>query len=464
VVVGLVLDADSGLILGSGAAGSARQALEQCLRSALASGAPPAHLICQPGRTTAVRAAAKAVGLASPVLGAELPLEAEDILDSMLGDLGGYRSNQDPPSPAAWAALMSATHDFLETAPWIRVPDTVALPAELRVGGRTARYRAVVLGQAEVETGLLLVPEGSAPISELNPAALPEGALGIVFMAEKEMPVASRRAHRFGWPTKLGLVPMFFCAQKSSGGEPSQEQADHLLLALAAVQAFDKADHIARLRGSVKGLLRLPDGPQGRFRLAPAEDISASEPPTDPWGQPSGPTPVNLGLRSGLVRDDLVPKGAMVHVGGVMWEMVAALRSRAELHTDSPVPQTRSASGLPILAIECNASSGVKLARRLLEAEPMGLVPIDDGGELMLALLCREDIYGMIVMPSKAPETLRFRSRLVESGGDHAILVAKFDGASPKRIFGFFECHLDSNPPVAGRRQGSRRPKPRRRR
>ncbi len=457
-----MLDADSGLILGNGVAATSRQVLERSLSTALAGGARPAHLICEPGTARALRAAAKAVGLTCPVLGAELPVEAGEIMDSMLGDLGGYGANQDPPSPDTWAALMAAAQEFFETAPWIRVPDTVTLPVEVHVGGQAARYQAVVLGQAEVETGLLLVPDGSAPISELNPEALPEGALGLIFITEQEMPVAGRRAHRFGWPTTLEPVPMFFSAQKSSGGEPSQAQADHLLLTLAAVQAFDKADHLARLRGSIRGLLRLPEDRPGRFRLAPAQEISASEQPTDPWAPPSAPTPVDLDVRSGLVRDDLVPDGAWVHVGGVGWEMVASLRSRAQLHTGPPVPQTRSASGLPVLAIDVSARSGAKLARRLLKTEPIGLVPIEDGGELTLALLCREEIYGLLSMPSRAPETVHFRSRLAASGGDHAILVATFDGGRPVRIFGFFELHLDSTPPP--RRPAQRRPKPKRRR
>jgi hypothetical protein len=464
LVVGIVLDADTGEILSGGAAKTTRRALEDILRSALAKADEPAHLFCKQGAAAALKAAAKVVGLKSQVLATELPVEAEEIMDTMLGDLAGYQASPDPASPATWRALVAATLDFWHAAPWIRVPDTVSLPMQLELGGRPARYRAVVLGQAAVEHGMWMVPYGSASISELGLGTeIPAGSLGITMIPSRELPIAGRRARRFGWPANLEPVPMFFCSHGSSGGEPSQEQTEHLILALAAIQAFDRADHLARLQGSIRGAFRLPEGRMGRFRLAPAEDISDPEPPTDPWSRPPDPGPVNLDLRSEPVRDDLLPEGTQVRLGPVAWELVAGLRQQAELHLDSPVPQKRSDSGLTILALECRASSGAKLARRLLEAEPMGLITVEDEGELLLALLCRDGVYGITSMPAQAPETVRFKSQMAASGGDHAVLVATFDGPAPRRILGFFECHLQSAPPRSHVRPGSRRPRPRKR-
>ena len=465
VFVGMVLDADSGLILGGGVGPDARTVIVSGLRDAVSQSEPPATIVCQPGGAAQVESVVDELGLGCLVVAADLPAEAEEILDTMLADLSGYRASHEPPSAQTWRALMEAAVDYCEVKPWVRIPDTIALPMELAIGKRRVRYRAVVLGQAQVEFGLWLVPDGSPPISQLaGTSTLPAGSLGMTLMASPDSAVLTRRAHRFGWPPKTDRIPFFFSAHESGGGEPNQEQADHLLLAMAAVQAFDRADHRSRLMGSLKGRVRLPDDRFGSFRLAPAEKILEDTAGRDPWAVPAAPGPVSLDVHSGVLRNDLLPQGATVNVGAVAWDEVPRLRAQAELQVDSPVPQRMTEGGLPVVAIACGAASGRRLARRLREEEPLGLIAMEGDDEVVLVLLCRQQIYGLITMPAAAPETARFRSRLASSGGDHALLVASFAGPRPSRIFGLFECHLDSPAPPRGRRPPPKRPKPGRRR
>ncbi|MHB1502054.1 MAG: hypothetical protein ACYCYK_13000 [Candidatus Dormibacteria bacterium] len=469
VFVGMVLEVSSGLILGSGAGASGRQALDQCLKAATARGdgasSAPHRILCPRGQLAAVRAAVRTAGLRAEVIATDLPQEAEEILDTMLGALGGYRAASDPPSPATWSALFAAALDCLDEAPWIRVPDSVALPLELETSGRISRHLALVLGSSELEHGVVLLPQTKSPLAGMLEAdSMPEGTVGMAVIEPAELPVATRRAHRFGWPREIRQVPLFYAARESGAGEPTQDEADLMLLALAAIKAYDRADHLDRLGNSVRGRVRLPEHSAGRFRVAAHQPILSPDPTPDPWTRRPDRPPLTLDLRSGPVRDDLLPEGTVVHLGAVGWKLLPRARAQAEVHSGPPVPQTRTASGLQVLAIQPRGRDGVALAQRILAAEPLGLALVEDEGELLVVLVCRDDLHGIMDMPSGGPEAAQFRARLAASGGDHAVMVATFSGPTPKRIFGLFECHLDSTPAPPRRGSGPAPSRPRRRR
>lgn len=466
VFVAMVLEVSTGLIVGAGGAPSGQAALDRSLNAAMAQvgvGHPvPRRLLCPGDQLAAVRAAAHTAGLRAEVIPTELPPEVEEILDSMLGALGGYQAAVDPPSGKTWSALMAASFDYLDNAPWIRVPDSFGLPLELETPSGDSRYMAVVLGFSELEHGLVLLAQSSLPPAQVLAAeSMPEGALGMALIEPSEMPVAGRRARRFGWPQEIEPIPLFYVGRESGAGEPSQAEADRLLLAMAAIDAFDRSDHMARRTGSIRGRMQLPDGGAGRFRVSAPVPLLGPEQPDDPWASPAARPTMTLDVRSTLVREDLLPRGTVVHMGGMRWKLLPRAREQAEIHTDPPVPQTRTGAGLPVLAIQPRGRDGVALAKRILASEPQGLMLIDDQAEALVVLLCQDGLYGIIEVASDGPEAARFRARLAASGGDHAILVATFSGPHPKRIFGLFECHLDfaSSRPKPAPRPARRRPK-----
>jgi hypothetical protein len=100
-----------------------------------------------------------------------------------------------------------------------------------------------------------------------------------------------------------------------------------------------------------------------------------------------------------------------------------------------------------LVAIEPPDKAGAALSRRILEADPVGPMMLEDRGEILVVLICREAIFGLIEVPMGSPEVARFRARLEESDGSRAVMVATLARAAPERICGFFECLLSSTPP-----------------
>jgi hypothetical protein len=284
VVTSLVLDVETGLVLGIGAASSAAEACRTSFHTAVTTptgGAPfdpgpPARVLCAreyldeiAGELTAV------IGVAAPKPEEVVPgPDAEEIVDSFVGHMAGRVQPHDPPTSDDWRQLITVIHDYTAAEPWTRLhltePD---LDLTVTVDGAAARYVPVVLGKDGIQHGLVLYPGAVLPDSLFRwrpgqPAASPPGTL-ICYLdpPSERTPDAIGRATRYGWPDDAPLVPLF--ATMTDDGRPadiSRDDARQLALAAAAVlRAHDEWSD--RSPSRITGRVSFAGGGRGAYAI-----------------------------------------------------------------------------------------------------------------------------------------------------------------------------------------------------
>ena len=278
----MVLDVATGLVLAGSVAVTPADAVDDACRMALhqpmvPAGAPvarrPETVHCDGPLEPAVAKAFKAAGQVAVAEGPVYP-EAEDVFDSLVGFLAGRAQPNEMPSPADWAALYAAAHDFYTAAPWSRWADTARLKAELDIAGSEETCTVIVLGNEEVQHGLAVVPVGPEESREVawEDGGVPGTAL-LLFDPPSEVPAElSMKAARYGWPQDAHLVPVTMVLDDGSGHEPSSSEVRRLTVAAMAT-----TDHTSRSLSVVghepattTGVIKFADGPEASYAVTTA--------------------------------------------------------------------------------------------------------------------------------------------------------------------------------------------------
>jgi hypothetical protein len=285
VVTSLVLDVETGLVLGIGAAASTAEACRTAFNTAVTtrtSGVPfdpgpPERVLCArehldeiAGELTAV------IGVAAAKPEEVVPgPDAEDIVDSFVGHMAGRAQPDNPPTPADWRQLVTLTRDYTAAQPWTRPYLTEAdLDLTLTVDGTSARYVPVVLGKDGIQRGLVLYPGAVLPESLFSwrpgqSAAAPAGTL-ICYLdpPSERTPDALGRATRYGWPDGAPLAPLFVTMTPDERpADISRADARYLTLAMAAVLHADDA-WSGRSPSRITGAQSLAGGGRGEYAVS----------------------------------------------------------------------------------------------------------------------------------------------------------------------------------------------------
>lgn len=176
MTAGLVLHAETGLVLGISIGGTPAEALVGAFEAALTRPAedllpaPPARVVCLVEAAPEVRKAIAASAFASvELVEAGFMEEAEDIFDSLVGHLGGRVQPDEPPSSGDWSHLVGQSLAFLRAEPWSRWSDVVPLSLQLTLDRSVTNYVAIVMGNAGVQRGLALYPGMTMPAGLRSP-------------------------------------------------------------------------------------------------------------------------------------------------------------------------------------------------------------------------------------------------------------------------------------------------------
>jgi hypothetical protein len=459
VHLALVLDADTGAARGSSVAATRSAALRDVFRAALTDRAgplppaPPDRVLCSPAiAADVVRGLGRRAIPPPSVIEVDPVAEAEDIFDSFVGHMSGRHQPLDFATPEDWNLLYEQARRYDLAAPWERWTDSVDLAVNLRVGGRSNRYMALVLGNEGIQHGLVLYPGSSvAPgLREWEPGRevpMPPGTLMFNLDPRSEPPPEFiAKAARYGWPSGAEMVPVFLTFAKEGPGEPGIADVRHLTVAIAAVLQHDARGPIVHGTGErTAGELRLAGRRRASFtvdQLAPAE--------------PAGEDAARLVAHE--IGWDLVSDSVPVVMGSLPWESLTHLRRQARIHRPAP-PTAPAPSGMavPLLAI-LPTRKGDALASRLAEEDPLGVAVIEPDSRALVVLACARGAHALMELATGQPALDLFRRRLRSTKGVHVVMVA--DEASQRgegEVFALFECHLPQLP----RARGARRPRQR---
>jgi hypothetical protein len=285
VVASLVLDAGTGLALGSTVATDRAGALAPALQTALTKPVGPVRagrpglILCAGGLAAEIErslAVLRPDEAAPPIREGEAVPDAEDIFDSMIGHLSGRAQPDEPPGSEDWRVAIEAALGYWQQAPWERWSDAVPLRIDLSVPSGDATYLGVVLGAEGIQRGLVLyrgtaLPRGLGDWVPGRPAPIPSGTLMFFLDPPSELPAELvSKAVRYGWAPEAEVMPMFIT--QGTGGGPAdvgRHDLQHLSLAAAAVVAHDQRGPIVVGSGSdTTGALLLADDQRARFSLA----------------------------------------------------------------------------------------------------------------------------------------------------------------------------------------------------
>jgi hypothetical protein len=280
VAAAFVLDAESGLILGSGVGARSSGAVLDALKSGWQSAVlkrERRQVLCAPDLARVVQRHVAGLAIDAEVVVVDPIQEAEDVFDSLVGHLAGRRQPADLPSPAHWSQLFRQTRAFAEAQPWRSFADDDLLEVELRVGASATSGLCVVLGNAGITRGLALYPHGARPQAIMAGGIPPSGTMCLTLDSRVELPERIvAKARRYHWPEELALWPLFFAWTDEAAADLSAEQTILLTLALAAALSHHQEPRLAHHEGE----LILAEGKRGRYRvrsLAPTQRASAND-------------------------------------------------------------------------------------------------------------------------------------------------------------------------------------------
>lgn len=454
----MVLEAGTGLVRAAMIGPTEGEALTQALEAAVRKPArplpagPPATVLCGPGLGPAVGRTLRDLldgGPPPDVTEIDPPREAEDLFDSFVGHMAGRDQPDDAPLPEDYEVLYAQAAAFHEAAPWSRWHDGVVLALEITVEGSTTRHRAVVMGNAGVQHGLVVYPGEQAPPQpeEWQPGRqppMPEGTLLCTLDPPGEPPAEMvAKARRYGWRPDAGLVPVFLCLGAAGGaGDLGRTDAHRMAVALAAVTRHDARGLVATGGGRevTSGKVALPRSAPGRFWLR------QQVPPT-PAAQPR--------FQLHQARTELVPVGTPVVLGHMPWASLDELRPAARIHRPAPAEAPPpGGSELPLFAILAQPSDGDRIAARAAELDPFGVVAIETGeGQAVFALVGTNGVEVLMEAAVADQGYLLFERRLRQTEGRHVVMVTEESTAKGKgTVYGLFECHHPALPaPTAPR-------------
>ena len=457
VWVTAVFSTPSQLVAGSNIAGSAQDSLagavHQASRAPLAGAptGPPAGVLASPELVDQVRAVLGQEGLRVAVDEVVPPDWAEDVLAELAGHLAGRHQADDPPAPEEWALLHQQAAAYAQAQPWDRRDGDVHLRLELRIGSERADVVAIVLGSAGLTRGLAVCPGRVVP-----PAILmgeegmppPEGSMHLSLIAREQAPPEMvERSARYGWPADLD-APLFI--ELGPGGPQELGRTAALILTTALAAAIEHDRTGSGFGMNVRGQLLLANGRRGRY--------AAQLEPNVPLDVPPG-----LKLMSGEIRHDLLPEGTTVGLGGLPWEELAWVRSRAGHHLAAHLERSPEGDALPILILGLDDAEGARVAGKLHAAHPDGMALLEVGNAVLIVIVTDTGMHGVVEVPARDPSVAQFRRRSAATDGWHGILVASRRGGRDDPIHGFFECVLAAPPGRSGVRTGDQRKRRRRR-
>jgi len=284
IAASLIVEAETGLIVGTRLAAEKEVALAEALELALH--APPAGVraphptlvVCPAGLSRDVERALDALlpaGAAPPVLEDDPVPGAEDLFDAMLGSLAGRPQPADFPEPDDWAAAIDAARAYREQAPWTRWHDDAPLEMSLETPEGPASYVCIVLGAQGIQRGLAIVPGETLPAWLGTPGATstppPPGSVMLMLDPIDQLPrELVDKAHRYGWPDDDDVAPLFVAMSQDGPGEPSQRELQHLCVATVAVTAHDRRGPVVvGATSATTGTVAVVGG-RASFSLAPA--------------------------------------------------------------------------------------------------------------------------------------------------------------------------------------------------
>lgn len=440
----MVLDEESGRIVGNQLANSAGESLEGALAGALRkplAGAPPgrpATVWAEPGLAAEVESALASLRARARVHEERIPDWAVDVIDGLTAHLSGRRRTADWPEPEDWSLLYQQAAAYLRAKPWERYDDSLRLRVELKLGQQRTVRAATILGNAGVVRGLALHPGETVPPQVLSGDTSrppPAGTVHFSLGARDGVPAdIVTRAGRYGWSEAQAEVPVFLSWSESGGGEIERGEAMLMTVALAAAVAA--ADAGAGLGYEVKGELIVAGGRRARYR-ARFESNDVILPP-------------GLTLYAGELDHDLIPDGAVIGLGGIPWSDLEMVRSRAAHRQSPPREGVPAGEGLPVLLIGVDGDAGERVARKLAESEVHGVALVDAGRECLIVILTEVAAYAAGEAVAGDLATTKFKRRLRTTGGWHAVLVAPKRLGRTDTVFGLFECVL-SEPEVGPR-------------
>ncbi len=284
----LVLDADTGLVVGQSVARTGPQACAQAFATALTRPVSP-HAPQLPGQVLCSAGLATDVGNALARLTTSAPqpsiteigpvAEAEDIFDSLVGHLAGRRQPGEFPTPPDWQLLVNDAREYYQAEPWTRWSDAVTLTLAVTIGGVSTPYVAIVIGNQGIQRGLVLYPgyPAAAPPSGPRgretgrPISPPPGTL-MFFLDPRSQPPPefTAKATRYGWPEEADLVPMWVSSGPDGPSDVSRLDVQHLTMAITAVLARDARGPVVLRRATDRttGRRTLADGQQGTFTIS----------------------------------------------------------------------------------------------------------------------------------------------------------------------------------------------------
>jgi hypothetical protein len=306
MVATLVLDADTGLVRGVGLDVSAHQGCLTAARAALTAPAGPlppqvpATVVYDDGPHADELLAALREALARheqvQLVAAPAPAEAHEIVDSMVGHLVGREQPDEPADPQDWAALYGAADRYLQARPWQLWSDADYLDLTVTVDGEQADYLAVVLGQAGVQHGLAIYPDGQVPTSIVQPGVaphVPPGAIMLWLDTPAKLPQDYQdKARRYGWPDGADLAPLPARALHGGVSDLDRTGARRLTVALIAVVTHRRP----RSGPDSTGVVELHDGDAATFVIR--EAATAAQLPL----RPRPPVPVPAPMRTTRLR------------------------------------------------------------------------------------------------------------------------------------------------------------------
>ncbi|MBJ7608143.1 MAG: hypothetical protein JF887_01760 [Candidatus Dormibacteraeota bacterium] len=447
--VTLIFTIPSGHIVGMHIGATSRTSLKGAVSGALeapAEGAPserPAAVVTAAALLAPVRAALRSAGIAATVEEGATPDWAEDTIDELIGHLGGRMQADDPPTPADRAMLLQSAAAYARAAPWERRADDVHLRLEVTIGAKRSDMTAIVTGNAGISRGLVLCPGPDVPASFVGDGdgSPPAGTCHLAFAAPGTAPAdVAGQAERYAWPADLE-TPLFLAIGTDGPQEIDADQARALTVALAAVVEHDRQG--AGMGEPLTGELILTDGRRAGYRATMATNQAAEE-------------PGDVRIYAGQVRDDLLPEGTVIGLGGLPWAELDRVRSRAAVHLSVSRQLPRSGDGLPILILGLESHDGERLAATLRAARPEGVTMLEHGGEVLVVIITATGLHGVTTLPVDAGAIDLFRLRLAATSGWHGILVSTSAGRRDDPIHGFFECVLATAPtPASGLSRGA---------
>lgn len=453
LVATLALDMGSGMVLTSQCTRDEVTSLSQALRAASASpiggipSSPPALILCPPALGGRLARVLGDIGGMESVEVAEVspPDEAEDAFDSLVSHLAGRTQPDELPSAAESHLLHERAIRFTQERPWERWPDDLPMIVDVTVERSRRSFRALVLGNSGIQHGLVLIPVDHEPqppdADELGPT-LPPGGIAMFLDDDGVPPDLQARAHRYGWPADEALLPVFSSANTDGPGELGRRDAQMLTVALAAAVDHDARSTAEGATGPIvsSGVVELPSGVPARYTVREDDEIE-------------------LGLDGPGLLLDVLSEGTPIGIEVIPWGAYAVLRSDSRvLRQVFSNPIARTGSGIPVVVIDTQRREGRRVADRLAGLQPLAVQVVVDAGEAMLLMLCNAGFLPLVPFDAADPILRRFRRRLNDLGGAHAIIVADWERVpDASAVFGVFECTLRVMPASPRRRTAARR-------